>query len=255
MQIELIIALLSGAVALVGALIAVFGQLRSARFASELEALQQAEQRRLDTEKVVARYREPLARAAYDLQSRLYNILQQHLIETYLRDGDPREQAYVVDNTAFLVAQYFAWTEIIRRDIQHIDLGQDDQTRKLARLQDHIYGLFQSDDYDRVLRVFAGEQRAIGERMIQEGSRGLECAGYATFLDRIATSPDPLLEPIREDVRRLTTQLDNARPRLVALQHALIDLLSFLDPQHIRFPESRCTKVGNQSFGSRHVEF
>lgn len=32
-------------------------------------------------------------------------------------------------STVYLIAQYFAWTEIIRTDVQHIDLGKDDKTR------------------------------------------------------------------------------------------------------------------------------
>jgi hypothetical protein len=240
---ELLVALISGAVALSSGALAVWGQSRSAQLSAKLEELRLAEQRRIESEKALSHYREPLARAAYDLQSRLYNILEQGLIPAYFDNGDERERSYVVDNTAFLVAQYFAWTEIIRRDIQYIDLGQDKQTRQLARLQDDIYALFQTDRFDRMFRVFAGEQRAIGERMIRDGRRGPECAGYGAFLDQLTKAPDPLLEPVRQDVRNLSTQLVIARPRLVALQNALIDLLAFLDPDFIRFPKERRTKV------------
>ena len=243
MKAELLVALISGAVALSSGALAVWGQSRSAQLSVKVEDLRQAEQRRIESEKALSHYREPLARAAYDLQSRLYNILEQGLIPVYFDNGDERERSYVVDNTAFLVAQYFAWTEIIRRDIQYINLGQDKQTRQLARLQDDIYALFQTDRFDRMFRVFAGEQRAIGERMIRDGTRGPECAGYGTFLDQLTKAPDPLLEPVRQDVRNLSTQLAIARPRLVALQNALIDLLAFLDPDFIRFPKERRTKV------------
>jgi hypothetical protein len=186
MRTELVVALVSGAVALVSAGFTLWGQVRTTQLAAELECLRLAEQRRFEAERMAARYREPLARAAYDLQSRLYNILQQNLLAVYYDGGDERERSYVVDNTAFLVAQYFAWTEIVRRDIQYIDLGQDEQTRRLARLQDDIYSLFQTDRFGRLFRVFAGEQRAIGERMVREGPRGLECLGYAAYLDQVA---------------------------------------------------------------------
>jgi hypothetical protein len=211
--------------------------------AAELEKLRLAEQRRFDAERTAARYREPLARAAYDLQSRLYNILQQDLLAVYFDKGDERERAYVVDNTTFLMAQYFAWTEIIRRDIQYIDLGRDEQTRRLAQLQDDIFSLFQTDRFPRLFRVFAGEQRAIGERMIREGPRGLHCMGYAIFLAQAAEGKDRLIEGLRSDVRSLSSHLPSARPRLVALQHALIDLLAFLDPDFVRFSKERRTKV------------
>jgi hypothetical protein len=176
-------------------------------------------------------------------QSRLYNILEQYLLEAYYSAGDDRSRAYVVDNTTFLVAQYFAWTEIVRRDIQYIDLGQDEQTRRLARLGDEVYTLFQTDRFGPVLRVFAGEQRAIGERMIQAGSRGLECIGYAAFLDRLQAGADPLTHALQSDIHALAGAPASARPRLAALQHALIDLLEFLDPDYIRFPRDRRGKV------------
>jgi hypothetical protein len=243
MRTELIVAIISAAVALASAAFTLWGQVRTTRLAAELESLRLAEQRRFEAERTAARYREPLARAAYDLQSRLYNILRQNLLGVYLDKGDERERSYVVDNTTFLVAQYFAWTEIVRRDIQYIDLGRDEQTRRLARLQDDIYSVFQTDRYSRLFRVFAGEQRAIGERMIREGPRGLDCIGYATFLDQAAKRNDRLIEGLRTDVRALSAHLPGARPRLVALQHALIDLLAFLDPDFVRFSRERRTKV------------
>lgn len=243
MNTELKVALIAGAVAIASAGIAIWGQFKSAHLAAELNRLQVEEQDRIESEKTLARYREPLARAAYDLQSRIYNILEQGLISVYLDRGSERERTYVADNTAFLVAQYFAWTEIIRRDIQYINLGEDAQTRELVRLQDAIYGVFQTDAYPPGFRVFAGEQRAIGERMIREGARGPECIGYATFLDSVAGSPPPLIAALREDVKGLSDNLPAARPRLVALQNALIDLLAFLDPEFVRFPEERRSKV------------
>lgn len=239
----LIIALISAAVALASAGIALWGQTRTTRLAAKLENLRRDEQRRFEAEQTAARYREPLVRAAYDLQSRLYNILEQDLLAVYYDEGDERERSYVVDNTSFLVAQCFAWTEIVRRDVQYIDLGQDEQTRRLARLQDEIYSLFQTDDFSRPFRVFAGEQRAIGERMIRAGPRGLECLGYAEYLDHVTEGSDRLIEALRSDVRGLSADLSQARPRLVAVQHALVDLLQFLDPNFVRFPEERRAKV------------
>jgi len=249
MQTEMVVALIAGAVAVASAALTLWGQNRTARLESKLEALRLAEQRRFEVDQTVAHYREPLARAAYDLQSRLFNILEQNLLEVYFAQGDERERSYVVDNTAFLVAQYFGWTEAVRRDIQYIDLGQDEQTRHLARLQDHIHSLFQTDSFDRTFRVFAGEQRAIGERMLIDGSRGLMCLGYATFLDQLAKGHDRLIETLRADVCAMSADLNPAGPRLIAIQHALIDLLAFIDPDFVRFSRERRSKVRVTSSG------
>ncbi len=213
---------------------------------SRLAELGAAEQRRRDREQIVARYREPLARAAYDLQSRLFNILQQRFIDVYLVHGTERESAYALHNTVFVIAQYFAWTEIVRRDLQHIDLGTDTQTSELARLQDDIYSLWQTDALGPRMRVFAGEQRAIGESLVRDSARGVECIGYGAFLAQLQGAPaprNPLLENLRDDVAALAERLPEARARLVSLQNAMVDLLAFVDPAFVRFPAARRSKV------------
>src|SRR5205085_8842799 len=130
-------------------------EIRSRRTVSEVEALRVADERRFEKERTVSRYREPLARAAYDLQSRFYNIIRQGLIEAYLVNGAKREQSYVIENTVFLIAQYFAWAEIIRKHIQFLDLGADEQTRSLAHLQDDMHTLFRTDQWGPQFRIFA----------------------------------------------------------------------------------------------------
>jgi hypothetical protein len=247
MQIELIVALVSGAIAIASAGLAIIGQLRVARLSGEFEASRLTEEREYQRMSTIARYREPLAHACYDLQSRLYNILQMGLISTYYVNGDERERGYVVNNTTFLFAQYFAWTEIVRQDIQFIDLGHDSETRQLRELQDRIYSLLQTDRHASPLRVFAGEQRAIGERLLVERENRTGCMGYGAFLDRLPNGADSIVDSVRRDIAGLATTLPTARDRLVSLQHALIDLLAFLDPQFIRFPKERREKVASIS--------
>jgi virulence-associated protein VapD len=239
----LLIAGLSGVIALASAAIAIWGQIRSTRLAADLERLRIAKREHAESEQNISRYREPLARAAYDLQSRLYNIVNQSLIAVYFDRGDERTRHYVTNNTVFLIAQYFAWIEISRREIRFFDLGEDEQTRELARLQDRIHRLWNSDHaFGPLLRVFAGEQRAIGEAMLVELSDGLDCIGYGAYLEKIQNQPDTLHEFLRLNVVCLSDQLKEARPRMVAVQNALIDLLAFLDPQFLRFPAERRLK-------------
>jgi hypothetical protein len=66
---------------------------RITRMSAELQALSAAEQRQADSEKALAHYREPFARAAYDLQSRLYNILEQNLLSN-LRQSQRQWKAH-----------------------------------------------------------------------------------------------------------------------------------------------------------------
>ena len=81
--------------------------------------------------------------------------------------------------------------------------------------------------------------------MIRDTPRGPECIGYAAFLNETHSHEDQLLSALKADVRDLSTRVHEARPRLVALQNAMIDLLDFLDPNYIRFPRDRRTKVAS----------
>jgi hypothetical protein len=239
----LIASMISSAVAICAALIAVWGQMRVKRVETQLE-LQRAEaDRRAETEQTARKFREPLGRAAYELQSRIFNIVERGFLDAYLARGNDRTRGYAVNHTLFVIAQYFAWTELIRREIQFIDLGADEETRKLGTLQHQIYSSWRTDAHGATLRVFGGEQHEIGERMIREGPRGPQCMGYASFLDYLNGEHDPLINAIGQDVRGLEANLEKALPRLVALQNALVDLVVFLDRQAVRFPQKNLTKL------------
>ena len=239
----LILGVVPSIVAIAAAIIAVWGQLRVKKVEAQL-AFQKAEaDRQTETEQTARPFREPLGRAAYELQSRIFNIVQGRFLETYVESSEDRTRAYAIHHTTFVIAQYLAWTELIRREIQFIDLGKDEETRRLAQLQHRIYAAFQTDRYAPPLRVFGGEQHAIGERLIHEAPRGPQCIGYASFLDYVKADPDPLISALEGEVQSLGTQLGPALPRLVELQHALIDLVVFLDPQAVRFPEKNRIKI------------
>jgi hypothetical protein len=212
----------------------------------EIELLRLESERSREKEKrrkEVSAFSEPLTRATYDLQSRLFNIIKQNFAGTYLQHGSEREKEYVVENTTFLICQYFCWTEIARKEIQFIDLGEHERTRKLTHLQDTIQNILGSDEHSSSFRIFAGEQRAAGEALIKEGSRGSECIGYGTFLKVLPRGTNPLIDIIRNDVRKLATDVARAEGRLRKFQNLLIELLDMLDPDHVRFPAERRSKA------------
>jgi hypothetical protein len=231
-------ALISGAIAIGAAGIAIWGQIKNSRVNHEFEKSKlQAE-----SEKNVAKYSEPLVRAAADLQSRLFNILALNFVECFLVDGTPRERQYAISNTAFLFAQFFAWTEATRQEIQFIKLEGHEQTRKLSELQSSIYSILQTDKYAPEFRVFAGEQRAIGEKMLVQSAAGLRCMGYGEFISKGGFPDDPLLAALHSDVVNLGKNGAAAISRFVALQNALVELMDFLDPAYLRFPKAERSK-------------
>ena len=222
---------------MLSASLTVWGQLQVVRLRAKLAQEHAAKEKSETSAEVVASFQDPLAHSTYDLQSRLFNILRQGFLEAYLVGGDEREKSYAIDNTTFLISQYFGWSEIIRREIQFLDQSEAEKTRQLYELLNKVKRLWATDRYSPGFRVFAGEQRAIGERMIQANLRGVDCLGYADFLEAVEDNRIPLASDIDSDVEQLAENSLFAKRRLTEVQHALVDLVYFCDPEHVRFPK------------------
>jgi hypothetical protein len=111
MKVELIVALIAGTVALASAGGTIWATVRNSKHSEAIEKLK-IENDRLKAaaqrQKEISNFSVPLVRSAYDLQSRLYNILKQNLPHIYLVKGNEREQNYVTNNTVFLVVHIYA---------------------------------------------------------------------------------------------------------------------------------------------------
>jgi len=208
--------------AVVSAIVAV----RQSRVEADVQAGLLRLERDLDAEEVLKRYREPLAAAAFDLQSRLYNILRKEFLERF-GTGPLADEA--MWTTLFRMAQYFGWTEILRRDIQFLSFPEDDATRRVAHLQSEITRRFLTDAPGHALMIWSDEQRALGERMILSADGKLMCTGYAAFRDR-----DDAFGPWR---RRVEEGLSDpaSRERLREVQHLLCELVESLDERRVRY--------------------
>jgi hypothetical protein len=210
------------------------GQLSTdlARLNSELQAEVQARtallERDLRAEEVLARYREPLAAAAFDLQSRLYNIL---CLNFFAKFGGDHERCAIAENTTlFRLAQYLGWTEILRRDIQFLSFPEADDTRRVTQLQSQIRQRLLTDTYGSAMMIWSDEQRAIGEQMIVEEHDKVLCMGYARFHEHYATRFAPWCERLRPELQSQT-----ARERLREVQRLLCELVETLDANRVRY--------------------
>jgi hypothetical protein len=221
----IIVAIIALVASVVTAAISIYGQTH----AVAVEARHQAQA-------TLSRYREPLVAAAYELQSRLFNILRQDFLQKYYIAGDEQERKYAVKNTTYLVGQYLGWSEILRRRIQFLDFGEVEETREVARLQDAIREVLASDSepLGRPFMVWRGQQRAIGERMIVSEDGDLLCIGYGSFVDEEDSAFWQWFQSLERDIDTVA-RAPNERLRL--LQHALIDLIERLDSGGIRFPD------------------
>jgi hypothetical protein len=190
-----------------------------------------------------SKFIEPLARAAYELESRLYNILRQALFEAYFARGTDREKQYTVSYTLYLIGAYFCWSETLRLSLRFTNVVNDNELRDVLVAQERISRRWASDGYPRTMRIFAGEQRAIGELFSSSLGETPTCAGYLEFLQGGQIADNPLIEALREDLLSLAGGTAEAKARLVDIQHALIDLLEIVDPRYVRFPKEQREKA------------
>jgi hypothetical protein len=198
--------------------------------------------RRAAAAEVALRYREPLLHAAFNLQTRLYNIASptHRFLGVFLANGTPAEAEYARLNTVYLVGQYLCWSEILRREGQFIDPVDLRRDRAVMEAMEEVRETLSDsiDLPDPTLRVFRGEQRAIGEILLTKTDNPSErvgprwdCLGYAAFVKALdGKDTARWFTTLLEDVDRLADDLDQHRDRLVALQHALLKLINLLDP-------------------------
>ncbi|MFT2016396.1 hypothetical protein ACMA1D_11210 [Streptomyces sp. 796.1] len=201
------------------------------------------------------RYSSSLALAAYDLQSRLYNILNGHVIDrsgrsyggyltSFLVRGSAEEAEHVRRSTAFVFAEYLGWAEILRRDIQFLNLGGSRGNRRIMRQLGQIStSLGRISPTSNELRVFRSHQRAIGELMVHPDSASGQrwCLGYAEFCRRL--DQDEVFRswfaPLLADVDRLAADATPALARLEKWQNELVELVDLLDPSAVLIPSHR----------------
>ena len=236
-------------VAVVSAVIAVLGAVFTAVLGQRLQA--QAKSRdRID---YMSRYRDALLWAAFDLQSRIFNILRgyQHDLQgrrgftsSFLLAGTEEQALYVKRSTAFLFAEYLGWAEIFRRDLQFLDLGSNRANQQIMFTLNRVsrtLGYANTMDQE-CFRVFRTDQRAIGEVMIDPDSEPGErrCIGYAAFCAQLAAEGafSAWTRELLDHVEIAAREPDAARDRLVRIQHQLIDLIDLLDPEGHRFPSA-----------------
>ena len=197
-----------------------------------------------ESEKLVAKYRDPLLLAASDLQSRLFNIVDQGILN-YFDSPNRRQRDTLTIYTCFLVGQYFAWTNILRRQAQFLCFSTDKQNKQLADILASVSHVFATDGKygpDQPFLLWRGQQMAIGESMTIREDNGegkeLVCLGYAAFSKKMEDETfRQWFEPVIEGITTLFEQRgqpNGTEHRLRHLQHLLVDLISILDTKRLR---------------------
>lgn len=239
----LVVAIIAAVVSVSSAILSLYGQRRIAILQDQLAREREHQSSKAKAEALLAKYRDPLLRASQSLQSRFFNIVQLGFLRVYYNKSE-RDKRYARNHTLFAIAEYLAWVEVVRREVQFLDLGDVEATRRLQELLHKVSRGLLTDSIPLDFRLFTGDQRAIGELMLTERNRGegtfFDCIGFAEFSLRIAHSEfSTWFETLRESIETAANNPDPDYSRLVLVQHALLDLIDFLDPDSVRIPENR----------------
>jgi hypothetical protein len=192
-------------------------------------------QRRLERRtayQAARKYQEPLIIAAYDLQSRIFNILHQDFL-VFAREDRWGRRETALASSSFAFAQFFGWREILRREVELLEF----ETQEISHLLSRITTKFASDDLGPRFLLWKSEQRAIGEAMIGSWRGEPSCIGYLEFLERRSGELRELLGPIERDLAEIAAS--GSDERLRSVQHLLVDLIQMLDSQGRRYPPDK----------------
>src|SRR5262249_50828238 len=125
--------------------------------------------------------------------------------------------------------------------MRFLDLGSDEGNWEFVRLLEINQLALSNEELPSSLRLFRGQQRAIGELMMiptgNPASAQYESMGYVQFCAQLEGD-----SAFAKWFARLRDGLDYVantqaeRSRVVSLHNGIIDLIEFLDPQHLRLP-------------------
>lgn len=202
---------------------------------------------------VLDKYREFICVSAYELQRRINNIMVGGLF--YYADSSNESYSNNVRYyTMFLVSQFFAWKEILRKEMHYLDFSEGKEEIRILENLESLETLFSSDRVgDEMFMIFRGEQRAIGECMIvyNEETSTYECIGYSKFIELLENEKCKnwfkiLIEKMDKAIAEYEKYNEFNSKRLLKIHDKLIDLLNTLDPDLKRFPNHR-EKINNAS--------
>ena len=145
-------------------------------------------------------------------------------------------QDYYILSTAYLVAQFFGWVELLLQKMSMLDYSE--LTTKLEETTESF------SHGTPGFQIFRLEQREIGQRMLSKSpDSSLQCLGYAEFIDMMKKKNIPAcFTRLQKITEKLLDAPEHEMARLTSIQNALVDLINFLDPEGVRVTKERRSK-------------
>ncbi|KAK1235622.1 hypothetical protein PQX77_001141 [Marasmius sp. AFHP31] len=223
-------------VAIVVAALALLGTLTQAAVSGWLNLHSEERKRRDRVLDILAKYRDPLCRAAEDLSYKLINIVDDNFAVFASETAPERRRSYAFLHTSYVFGQFFAWVHILRHDTQFLMPPSIDTTsREMNSILTNIRMTLLTDQIASPFSLWSGEQLAISEIMIvrdpKDDGGQVRCMGFATFCQKWKADKEfrNWFIPIVEGLNVLSTSTRRTDyERLQSFQHLLVDLLELL---------------------------
>jgi hypothetical protein len=169
--------------AIIVALLALAGTIANVGLTYSLKARSERRRAQDRSDARWRRYQASLAFAAEDLSSRVGNILGGKFLDVYGRGAYEQE---AIQTTLFRFAQYFGWSEIVRRYTRDPDPRHAQRALRIQELQERVAQMFSSDDHSHGgFMIWREAQRAVGELMITRDEDIIDTMGAAEFVTAI----------------------------------------------------------------------
>lgn len=189
---------------------------------------------RASAKEIVARHLDPILKAADQLVGKMRYLAETDFDEikaAHRLGGGTR--SIEVGNVLYLFAQFWVRIEIFHKESLYVEVAADETG---ARLRDFLRCL----ESKPVRVVDRPRQRAIGEGLMVESGRGLDCVTFPRFLamwsDGEGEMIDEWLGPLHQTIYQTVEGSRATRARMRqqlllygVIVHALIDTL---DPKH-----------------------
>jgi hypothetical protein len=236
---DLIIPITVAVIGLLGSILSLFLSWRTERRSHNREVANLTE-----------KYAQPLLVAAYDLQRRLYELVEYPISRQHLSTEEGLKDFKVY--TCYLLAQYLALAHILRTKTGYLSFTKD---RKLKKLRKIMYMIDEELDRRRNpagmnVGVWPAARILVAERMIAkednlngalDGGVGIEVKGFDQFHKQWEEFRQPMgyfCEWIDLMLKGRLNNEQNDAP-ICCLQHLVVDLVDFLDRNRAYIPKSR----------------
>ncbi|KAF2833108.1 hypothetical protein CC86DRAFT_365084 [Ophiobolus disseminans] len=216
--------------------------------ARRLEEMKEKRQEARDLAALTAKYSQPLMVAAYELQARLYELLEYPISKEHLETQEGLEDIKIF--TCYRFAVLLAWTHILKSKAQYFSFTTDTNLRKIGDLVLRV-----NEEFDRRrgndgqnVGVWPGSRVLVSERMIKTATHEKEVPldtmvrGYNEFRrdwDTLFKSPMGYFCQWIDDMLLARKEgQEHKDDALRCTQHNLVDMVQHLDNNEL-YPHLR----------------